>query len=156
MAWVSIVPGSRRRPGTWVAQISESAHKVIHTYPYGVGTAITAADPARGVVWMVIGDGVNAGMIEVIRESTHRVVRTFDNVAVSANGIVIDSRTKTVLAAGTNNRFVEISEATGKILKTIKMNFFPTRPAVDQKTGNVYVPIAFRGFVAQFQLAPRR
>jgi DNA-binding beta-propeller fold protein YncE len=156
MAWVSIVPGGRQQTRTWVAQISESAHKVIHTYPDGSGTAITAADPARGIVWMAIGDGTNAGIIEVIKESTHRIVRTFDNMPVSANGIAIDSRTRTVLAAGTNNRFLEISEATGKILKTIKMSFFPTRPAVDQKTGNVYVPIAFRGFVAQFQVAPGR
>jgi len=156
MAWVSIVPGGRQHTSTWVAQISESAHKVIHTYPSGFGTAITAADPARGVVWMAIGDGTKAGTIEVIKESAHRIVRTFGNVPVSVNGIAIDSRSRTVLAAGTNNRFLEISEATGKILKTIKMSFFPTRPAVDQKTGNVYVPIAFRGIVAQFRVAPGR
>jgi DNA-binding beta-propeller fold protein YncE len=104
------------------------------------------------MVWMAFGDGVNPGTIVVIKESTHRVVRTFTNVPVSVNGMAIDSRTRTVLAAGTHNHFLVISETTGKIIKTIRMGFFRAGAAVDEATGNVYVPIVFRGIVAQFRI----
>jgi len=155
MAFVAVLPSSSQPTRTWVAQISEAQHKVIHTYPFTGGFAVTAADQARGTVWMASGDN-STGTIQVIKESTHHVLRTFTNVPISANGIAIDSRTGTVLAAGANNTFLEISEATGKILKTIRMSFFPTRPAVDQSTGNVYVPIHFRPFASQFTVRRAR
>jgi len=44
MAWVAVLPGGPQRTSTWVAQISEAEHKVIHTYPYAGGFAVTAAD----------------------------------------------------------------------------------------------------------------
>lgn len=154
MVWASVVPAGPQPTRTWVAQISESKHQLIHTYPYSSGTAITAPDPARGIVWMAIGNGTSPGTIEVIKEATHHVVRTITNVPVSATGMTIDSRAAAVLASGTNNRFLVIGEKTGKVIKTIRMGFFPAHPAVDQATGNVYVPIAFRGIVAQFHLKP--
>ncbi len=154
MVWAAVIPGGPQQTRTWVAQISESAHKVVHTYPYSNGTAITAPDPKRGIVWMAIGNGTGPGTIEVIKESTHHIVRTF-TLPVSAQGMTIDSRAGTVLASGTNNRFLVVSEKTGKIIKTIRMGFFPAHPAVDQATGNVYVPIVFRGIVSQFHLRTR-
>jgi hypothetical protein len=33
MAWVAVLPGGPQRTSTWVAQISEAEHKVIHSYP---------------------------------------------------------------------------------------------------------------------------
>src|SRR6266699_3642857 len=77
MVWAAVIPGGPQQTRTWVAQISESAHKVVHTYPYSNGTAITAPDPKRGIVWMAIGNGTGPGTIEVIKESTHHIVRTF-------------------------------------------------------------------------------
>ncbi len=151
--WAAVIPSSDHLTRTWVAEISATKYKVIHTYPYVGGTAITAADPARGIVWMEVGDSRSPATIKVIKESTHHVVRTLTNMAVAPAGLVIDSRTKTVLATGIGNHFQAISETSGKIIRTIRIRA-PSDVAVDQATGNIYVTVYSPGSpaVAQFRL----
>jgi DNA-binding beta-propeller fold protein YncE len=140
MVWVAIRPTTdRRTPRTFVAQISEATRKVIRTYPYSSrdGIAITAIDPARGIVWMEVGNAISPATVRVISESRHRVVRTFTNLPIAPNGLAIDSRTSTVLAAGIRNYFKVLSEKTGKVTRTIRMRY-ASDVAVDENTGNVY------------------
>ncbi|HEX6931724.1 MAG TPA: hypothetical protein VF162_06260 [Streptosporangiaceae bacterium] len=151
-AWVAIVPAGPHCTRTWVAQISEAKHKVIHTYPTPFcSTAVTAADPARGTVWMETGGGGTTGILKVIKEAAHRVVRTFSHLPLAGNGIAIDSRMARVLATGTDRVYV-INEASGKILKSLTMRPFPQQIAVDQGTGNVYVALNATPAVAQFRI----
>ena len=153
--WVSVRPADdRRATRTFVAEISEARHKVIRTYPYrqADGIAITAVDAARGIVWMEVGNDMSPATVKVIRESTHRIVRTFTNVPVGPGGMVIDSRTRTVLATGRINDFKVLSEVSGKVIRSIYMRRLQAGVAVDENTGNVYVVSAPFPVVEQFRL----
>jgi len=156
MVWVAIRPSTgRRTPRTWVAQISEATHRVIRTYPFSArnGIAITATDPARGIVWMEVGNFFSPATIKVIKESTHHIVRTFRNVPVAPAGLVIDSRARTVLATGLADHFKVLSEQSAKVSRTMRIRF-PSNVAVDENTGNVYVSSdpAANPHVVQFRL----
>lgn len=156
--WVAVIPASRNLPSVWISEISESAHRIVHTYPYGAPgnvDASLAVDSARGTVWVGsnnygTGSGSTTGMVQVIRISLRKIVRTFTGLPVAPKGLAIDSGTHAVLATGVSNRFLVLNELTGAIIHTIQMGFFPGDVAVDTGTGNVYVPIVFKGVVAEF------
>ncbi|HEX9034020.1 MAG TPA: hypothetical protein VF834_19435 [Streptosporangiaceae bacterium] len=156
--WVAIIPASRNLPSVWISEISESAHRIIHTYPYGAPgdeRASLAVDSARGTVWVGSNNfgtatGSTTGMLQVIAISKRRIIRTFTGLPVAPDGLAIDSGTHTVLATAVGNRFLVMNELTGGIIHKIQLGFYPGDVAVDTGTRNVYVPIVFKGVVAEF------
>jgi DNA-binding beta-propeller fold protein YncE len=148
--WVTILPDSPAEVPGWLAEISQSAHRVTHKFLTLSTNSSAAVDSAKGTVWVADGDGP----VSVIRESAQRVVRTLASVPAFSVGIAIDSRTRTVLISNrtTGNNVLVLSEISGKVTRTIRVGFFPFVPAVDPATGDVYVPIVFRGVVSEFHL----
>ena len=45
-----------------------------------------------------------------------------------------------------------VSESSGKVQRVIPMGYYPNQLAVDPRSGNVYVPIVFKGIVTEFRL----
>ncbi len=136
--WVAVIPASDHPTRTWVAEISATTYKVNPHLPLRRRHGDHGGRPSPGNVWMETGDSSQPATVKVISESTHHVVRTLTNVPVAPAGLVIDSRTKTVLATGIGNLFQVISETSGKIIRTIRIRA-PSDVAVDQATGNIYV-----------------
>ncbi len=159
--WATIVPGGPGSIHTWISEISEATHRVVHVYPYSGPfnyTAVTAADPANGTVWVSIGNGGGptgpTGIVEVIDIATHHVVRIISDSLVDPGGLAIDPGAHLVLATartGNEGLVLLMSSSSGKVIRQVRVGFLPAGVAVDPGTSNVYVPIFFRGVVAQFR-----
>lgn len=156
--WATVIPGGADgSASTWISEISETAHRVIHVYPYACPTncsAVTAADSAKGTVWVSIGSGGTTGTVEVINIATHRVVRTVSNLTVDPGGLAIDPGAHLVLATArtsAKNMVLLLSESSGKVTSQVTTGLLPADVAVDPGTRFAYVPVAFRGVVAEFR-----
>jgi DNA-binding beta-propeller fold protein YncE len=156
--WVAVIPGDPSTTTCRVSEISESRHRVIHVYPGSCQTsAITAFDSSRGTAWPDFGSFRQGGTIEVVNIARHRIVRTFLDTMAAPDGLAIDSRTRTVVAAagvggGHQDTVLLLSESSGKVRSMIPVGLFPALLSLDPATGNGYVPIVFRGVVVQFRI----
>jgi DNA-binding beta-propeller fold protein YncE len=156
--WVAVIPGDPSTTSCRVSEISESRHGVIHVYPGTCQTsAITAFDPARGTAWLDFGSFRQGGTIEVINIARHTIVRTFSGTMAAPDGLAIDGRTRTVVATGGvggghQDTVLLISESSGQVRKMIPAGLFPALLSLDPATGNVYVPIVFKGDLLQFHI----
>jgi serine/threonine-protein kinase len=155
--WATVIPGGPGSAYTWISEISETTHHVLHVYPYaGLGnySAVTAVDSARGTVWVSIGAGGTTGIIKVIDIATHRVVRTISNLTVDPGGLAIDPSAHLVLATArtsTKNMVLLLSESSGKVTGQVTTGLLPADVAVDPGTRYAYVPVAFRAMIAEFR-----
>lgn len=156
--WVSVIPADPTTTSCRVAEISESRDRVIHVYPGSCQTsAITAFDPARDTAWLDFGSFRQGGTIEVINIAQHKIARTFSGTMAAPDGLAIDGRTRTVVATGGvgdghQDTVLLISESSGKVRSMIPAGLFPALLSLDPATGNVYVPIVFKGEVLQFRI----
>jgi DNA-binding beta-propeller fold protein YncE len=125
--------------GTEIVRIRESTGRVVGHVPFH--SVRIAVDPIRGLLWAV--DDATGNLAE-IRERTGKVIRT--PITDRALGqVAVDPRTGTVWVVA-NLSVVELSEATGRVLHTIKLltngQFkAPFGVAVDPVRGTVWVSI---------------
>ena len=160
--WVSGVPCGLCSVRDVVAEISEPGRRVIHLYrtaTQGISTAVvTAVDSRRGTAWLASGGFREpSGTIQVVSIAKHRIIRVIRTSWVAPEGIAIDPRTRTVVATGgvtgaNRDSVVLLNESSGAQTGQLFVGFYPNLLAVDQGTGYVYVPIAFKNAVTQFHL----
>ncbi len=122
-----------------IVRIRESTGRVVGHVPFQ--SARIAVDPVRGLLWAV--DGATGNLAE-ISERTGRVIRT--PITDTALGqVAVDPRAGTAwVVAGLS--VVELSEATGHVLHTIRLlsngqSKAPFGVAVDPLRGTIWVSI---------------
>jgi len=161
--WASVIPADPSTSRSWVSQISESAHQVVHVYARddpGTTSVITAVDSRRGTAWLAFGSFREpSGTIEVVSIARRKVLRTILAAPVAPEGLAIDPRTHTVVATVgkypdvfSQDNIVVMAESSGKVTRVVQVGFYPSQLALDPATGNVYVPIVYKGVVTQFRL----
>jgi DNA-binding beta-propeller fold protein YncE len=157
--WVSVIPGDPSTSLSWASEYSESTRRLIHVYSgENTTSVITAFDSARGTAWLAFGlFRESSGMLDEVNIARHRITRTFLAAPLAPDGLAIDSRTRTVIATSgaagsTIDSVALIAESSGKLLRRIPMGPWPFMLAFDPATGNVYVPVVFKGVVTQFHL----
>ncbi|MHB1433990.1 MAG: NHL repeat-containing protein [Streptosporangiaceae bacterium] len=150
VVWV-VIQGDGRNPapGRLVA-VSESTHRVVRSVLAGLDQAAIAIDQRAGNVLVA-----NIQTVDVVTESTGRV-RQLSKLLNNGAGIAVDPSAGKVVVTGqpipSVGKIFVLGERTGKLLRTITGYIVPQGPAVDIATGNVYVPISFRGSVTQFRV----
>ena len=152
LVWVVIQDdgsGATVDPGRLVA-VSESTHRVVRSVLNGIGQAAIAIDQRAGNVLVA-----SIQTVDVVSESSRRVWQLSKQLN-SGVGIAVDPRAGKVVVTGypyaSVGKIFVLSERTGKLLRTITGYTVPQYPAIDTATGNVYVPISFRGSVTEFQI----
>ena len=125
--------------GSAIVRIRESTGRVVGHVPFQ--SARIAVDPVRGLLWAV--DDATGNLAE-ISERTGKVIRT--PITDRALGqVAVDPRTGTAWVVA-DLSVVELSEATGRVLHTIKLLTSgqfkaPFGVAVDPVRGTVWVSI---------------
>ena len=165
-AWASVVPSGPASTRCSVAEIRESTGRIVRGYARnhvgmpGASLVVTAIDPKRGTAWLAFGAPLSpSGTVEIVNIARHAVIRTFRSITIAPPGVAIDPRTRTVIATigrypnvRSPDNVALVSESSGKVLHVIQMGYYPNQLALDPRTGNVYVPIVFKGVVTEFRL----
>jgi DNA-binding beta-propeller fold protein YncE len=115
----------------------------------GIGAAAIAIDERAGNVLVA-----SIQTVDVVSESSRRVWQLSKQLNNGA-GIAVDPSAGKIVLTGqpsTVGYIFVLSERTGKLLRTMTAFLVPQHPAIDTATGNVYVPISFRGSVTEFQI----
>ena len=150
VVWVGIEQDNRPAVDGLLVEYSESAHRVIRKVSLGYGITSIAVDATHGTVWAATWSQT----VRIVRESTGKV-KTLPNVPNGGTGVAIDPVARRVLITGTTGTgglIWIVSETTDKVVGQVPVGFEPVLPAVDPRTHNAYVPINFRGAVAEFRL----
>jgi DNA-binding beta-propeller fold protein YncE len=132
--------------GHSVTELNETTGRVLHTVPVAPGsrskfTGALAVDSSRGLVWVCAdGDGQNPppGLIAEIRESAHRVSKTFGIGSRSCTPAVDPATGKVwVATGGTSLRIIDEKTGANKIVTGIPNN--ADGVAIDHRAKTVVV-----------------
>jgi len=165
-AWASVVPSGPATTRCSVAEIRESTGRIVRGYARnhvgmpGASSVVTAIDPRRGIAWLAFGaPRAPSGTVEIVSIARHAVIRTFRGITLAPPGLAIDPRIRTAIATlgrypnvRSPDNVAVVSESSGKVQRVIPMGYYPNQLAVDPRSGNVYVPIVFKGIVTEFRL----